>query len=147
MKKFTFILALTLLFVCAGCKPCPCQEISRKLVTVADASITIKTINENNFDDEVLKANGFVLVDFSAVWCPACKAIAPIFEELALELQGKVSFFRVDVNESPKLAQKCGIQYIPMLILIKDGKPLAASVGMKSKAELLTWLNQYLTAR
>ena len=144
MKSFSFLLAalsLSLIFICSGCKPCLCQEISKNLVVLTDTS-NVKQVNENNFNEEVFQAKGFVLLEFSATWCPACKAISPILEEVANEFQGKLKVVRVDVNESSTLSTKCGVKFIPMLVILKDGKTVAVSIGMTTKTDLTAWLNQ-----
>jgi thioredoxin 1 len=94
------------------------------------------TIQDTNFNEVVLQAKIPVLVDFWAPWCGPCRMVAPVVEELAEEYQGKVNFGKVNVDESPKITSQYGIMSIPTLILFKDGKPIANTVGFRPKGEL-----------
>lgn len=102
------------------------------------ASENIKVFNDLNFDDEVLKADGSVLVDFTAAWCGPCKRLAPIVEELADELQGKVTVGKLDVDEAQLTAQKYGIRSVPTLMVFRGGESVGQHVGLATKAKLLT---------
>jgi thioredoxin 1 len=93
-------------------------------------------IEEAKFDEAVLKSKMPVLVDFWAPWCGPCRMVAPIVEELAGEYDGKVNFFKVNVDNNQKVAGKYGVMSIPTLILFKDGKPVSNLVGFRPKAEL-----------
>ena len=93
-------------------------------------------IQENDFDAVVLQSKTPVLVDFWAEWCGPCRMVAPLVEELAEEYNGKVTFAKVDVDQSPQVAGKYGIMSIPTLIIFKNGKPLSNIVGLRSKADL-----------
>lgn len=95
----------------------------------------IKEINENEFENVVLKSKDKVLVDFYANWCGPCKMLRPILEELANE-RSDSTIVSVDVDNAEDLASKYGIISIPCLIMFKDGKEIARSVGLKSKSEL-----------
>jgi thioredoxin 1 len=94
----------------------------------------IKEIEEKDFDLEVLKEDGKVLVDFYANWCGPCKMIRPILEELA-SLKG-TKFVSINVDECDELTEKYGIISIPCLIIFEKGKEINRSIGLKSKAEL-----------
>lgn len=93
-------------------------------------------LTSQNFEEEVLKSEKPVLVDFWATWCGPCKMIAPIFEELAEEYKNEVKFGKVNVDEQQSLAVKYGVTSIPTLILFKNGEIIKTSVGFCSKSEL-----------
>lgn len=93
-------------------------------------------LTSENFEDEVLKSEKPVLVDFWASWCGPCKMIAPIFEELAEEYKDKLKFGKVNVDEQASLAAKFRVTSIPTLILFKNGEITKTSVGFCSKSEL-----------
>ncbi len=93
-------------------------------------------IKETAFDEAVLQAKTPVLVDFWAPWCAPCRMVAPVVDELAEEYDGKVSFGKVNVDESPRIASQYGIMSIPSLILFKDGKPVSNIVGFRPRDEL-----------
>jgi len=91
--------------------------------------------NDTNFQALVTE-NKKVVVDFWATWCGPCRMLAPIIEEIANENQGSLKVGKVDVDEQSELAMKFGIMSIPTLILFKDGKPVAQSLGYKPKAQI-----------
>ena len=93
-------------------------------------------IENGNFDEVVLQAKIPVLVDFWAPWCGPCRMVAPVVDELAKEYEGRVSFGKINVDESPNIASKFGIMSIPTLIIFKDGKPVSNIVGFRPKDEL-----------
>jgi thioredoxin 1 len=104
------------------------------------SSSHIVSVNESNFDDEVLKAPAAVLVDFWAEWCGPCKMIAPILDEIANEKAGAVKVAKVNVDESQGLSSKFGIRAIPTLLFFKDGAVREQIVGMTSKQDLIAKL-------
>jgi thioredoxin 1 len=101
------------------------------------ASDKVKVFNDLNFEDEVLKAEGPVMVDFTATWCAPCKRLAPIVEELDTELDGKVTVGKLDVDEAPMTAQKYGVRSVPTILLFKNGEQAAQHIGLATKAKLL----------
>jgi len=101
-------------------------------------------INNQNFENEVAKAQTPVLVDFWAEWCGPCKMISPIVDEVAGEFEGKLKVGKVNVDENQELASKFSVMSIPTLILFKDGKPVDQIVGAVSKDTLVGKLNQNL---
>ena len=98
-------------------------------------------LSNQNFEEEVLKSNLPVLVDFYATWCGPCKMIAPVISKIAEEYNGKVKVGKVNVDEENELAIKYQIQNIPTLILFKDGKPINSLIGLNSKSEIENMIN------
>ena len=98
-------------------------------------------LNSKNFEEEVLKAEGKVLVDFYATWCGPCKMIAPVISQIAEEYEGKIKVGKVNVDEENELAIKYQIQNIPTLILFKDGKPVKSLIGLNSKSDIENMIN------
>ncbi|MFL0198556.1 thioredoxin [Clostridium sp. WILCCON 0269] len=102
-----------------------------------------KVINSSEFQKNVLNSNETILVDFFAEWCSPCKMVAPILEELGMELEGKAKIFKVDVDKSSELAQKYEIAGVPTLMIFKDGKAVDKIVGFQPKETLKSILKQY----
>ena len=103
----------------------------------------ITTLNEQTFNDAISAADVPVLVDFWAPWCGPCKAIAPILEELAGELDGKVQISKVNVDENGTVAAKYNIRAIPTLLLFRGGELIDQFVGMVGKDDLKTKLQAH----
>ena len=100
------------------------------------ASDKVRVFTDSNFGQEVLNADLPVLVDFTASWCGPCKALAPIIDQLAEELDGKVSVGKVDVDNSPATAGRFGVRGVPMLMVFKKGERVAQHVGLTTKAKI-----------
>lgn len=98
------------------------------------------TLTEVNFENEVLKSDKPVLVDFWASWCGPCRMLSPVISELAEEYEGRVKVGKVNVDEQQELAMKYRVASIPTVILFKDGQPVQTSVGVRPKAQLETML-------
>ena len=98
------------------------------------------TITKENFEQEVLKSDIPVLVDFWAVWCGPCQMVAPVLAEIAEENEGKLKVGKVNVDEQPKLAQQFGIMSIPTMIVFKGGEATAKTVGLQPKEDILKLL-------
>jgi thioredoxin 1 len=94
------------------------------------------TVNDLNFDSEVLSSDIPVLVDFSATWCQPCRAIAPLVNQLAGEYEGRVKVTTIDIDESPATAQKFQIRGVPTLLMFKGGKMVGQQVGAVPKARI-----------
>lgn len=98
-------------------------------------------LTKENFDNEVLNSDMPVIVDFWASWCGPCKMLAPVIEELAKDLEGRVKVGKVNVDEQNELAAKYQIMSIPTVLLFKNGAVAATSVGVRPKEQLLEALN------
>jgi len=101
----------------------------------------IVTLSDASFEDDVVNAEGPILVDFWAEWCGPCKMIAPILTEIATEYAGKVTIGKLNIDENSATAPKFGIRGIPTLLLFKDGKVAATKVGALSKTQLVEFLD------
>ena len=100
------------------------------------ASANVLELTNDNFEQQVLKSEVPVLVDFWAEWCMPCKMIAPTIEELAKEYAGKVRFGKVDTDSNREISMQFGISAIPTLILFKGGQMAKKFVGLQQKADL-----------
>ena len=98
-------------------------------------------LTDDSFEDEVVKAEGPVLVDYWADWCGPCKMIAPILDEIAEEYKGKVKIAKLNIDENPGTPPKYGIRGIPTLMLFKDGNVEATKVGAVSKSQLTAFID------
>lgn len=101
-------------------------------------------LNETNWESEAANSTVPVLVDFWAEWCGPCKMIAPVLEELAGELAGKIKIGKVNVDENQALAEKFHIRSIPTLLVLKNGTVQEQIVGAMRKDDLKAKLSQYL---
>lgn len=106
--------------------------------------MTTTRTSDENFDDDVLKADGPVLVDFWAEWCGPCKTIAPALEEIATEMSGRVTVAKMNIDENPMTPQKYGVRGIPTLMLFKDGAVAATKVGALPKSQLAEWVESVI---
>ncbi len=99
-------------------------------------------VNDTNFDAEVLGASEPVLVDFWAEWCPPCKAMDPLLDDLSRELAGKVKIVKLDVDANPGITARFNVRSMPTLIVFKDGEPVDYKVGAgQSRVQLIKWLD------
>ena len=102
-------------------------------------------VTDSNFEDEVLKSDLPVLVDFWAVWCAPCRMIAPIVEELADEKEGVLKVAKMDVDNNPNVPMKYGIRSIPTLLVFKGGEVVDQVVGAVPKALLESKLEKHVS--
>lgn len=103
----------------------------------------VAKIAEANFHSEVEQSPQPVVVDFFATWCGPCRLIAPVLDELSVTYEGKIKFVKVDIDESPGVAEKYAITGVPTLLVIKDGQEADRKVGAHSKPSLEAWVKGY----
>ena len=101
-------------------------------------------VDDGNWDAEVLGADKPVLVDFWAEWCPPCKAMDPILDQLSVELADKVKIVKLDVDSNPSTVVRYNVRAMPTLIVFKNGEPVDFKVGAgQSRAQLTKWLDSF----
>ncbi len=110
-------------------------------------SDNIINVTDASFEEDVLKAEGVVLVDYWAEWCGPCKMIAPILEEIASDYAGRLKICKLNIDENSDTPPKFGIRGIPTLMLFKGGNVEATKVGALSKSQLTEFLNSNLSAK
>ena len=98
-------------------------------------------VNNENFDDVVLKSEKPVLVDFNADWCGPCKMLKPMLEEIAA-YDNKHKFVSINIDNEAELAEKYEVSSIPCLVVFKDGKEITRSIGLKTKDEIQEMLGE-----
>ena len=103
-----------------------------------------KAVTDASFAADVLQSDKPVLVDFWADWCGPCKMIGPSLEELSNEMGDQVSIVKMDITENTDVPGKMGVQSIPLMVLFKDGKPVAQKLGAAPKSQLKGWLESVL---
>ena len=101
--------------------------------------MSVLLVNKNNFQKEVLESDSPVLIDFWASWCGPCKAISPIIDEIS-EKHPEIKVCKINIDEEQELATQFDIMSVPTLLVIKDGKVINQSVGLKSKNQIFKML-------
>ena len=106
--------------------------------------MTMTHVSDDKFDDDVLKSEQPVLVDFWAEWCGPCKQIAPALEEIAEEMSDKLIVAKVNIDDNPGTPTKYGVRGIPTLMLFKNGQVAGTKVGALPKSKLVEWVESLL---
>ena len=104
--------------------------------------MSIVSLTDDSFEQDVIKSSVPVLVDYWAEWCGPCKSIAPILKEIAEEYEGKLIVAKLNIDDNTDTAPKYGIRGIPTLMLFKDGEVEATKVGALNKSQLTAFLDQ-----
>ena len=108
------------------------------------ASEKVVTLSEDNFEQEVLKSDTPVLVDFWAQWCGPCRMVAPVLDQIATEMEGKVRVAKLDVDSNQKIAYQFQVSSIPTFILFKDGQMADRMMGAMPKSAFESFINRNL---
>ena len=109
------------------------------------AGKNVQHATDVNWDNEVLKSDVPVLIDFTATWCGPCRQIAPLVDQLADEYVGKVKVMKLDIDENPETARRYGIRGVPTLYVFKGGQIVAQQVGAVPKAMIASLINKALS--
>ena len=102
-------------------------------------------INDNSFEQEVLKSESLTLVDFWAEWCGPCKMIGPALEEISEEMKNEIRITKLNIDENPSTPQQYGVRGIPTLLLFKNGEVVAEKIGALSKTKLTEWISENIS--
>jgi thioredoxin 1 len=108
------------------------------------ASDKVVQITDHNFDEQVIKGKGLILVDFWAEWCGPCRMVAPILDELAEEYEGQVTIAKLNVDENRQSSTRFNIRSIPALLFFKDGAQVEQIIGAASKSTIKAKVQQHL---
>ena len=106
--------------------------------------MTTTKATDGTFEQEVLKSETPVLVDFWAEWCGPCRMIGPALEDISGEMQGKLKVVKVNIDENPMAPTKYGVRSIPTLLMFKNGQVAAIKIGAEPKQRLVSWINSVL---
>jgi thioredoxin 1 len=106
----------------------------------------VKTVDDATFDSEVLASDGPVLVEFGAAWCPPCRMLAPVLDDIATERSSTLRVLTVDVDANPVTQGRYGVMSLPTLLLFVEGKPVRQVIGFTSKGRLLAWVDEVLVS-
>ena len=101
-------------------------------------------VSDDSFEADVLKASQPVVVDFWAPWCGPCKQIAPILDEIAEEMDGKVTIAKINIDDNPNTPGRYGVRGIPTMMLFNDGNVQGTKVGAANKSKLVEFINEHI---
>ncbi len=104
--------------------------------------MAVKNLNQNEFENHVLKDDKLVLVDFFATWCMPCKMLGPVLEGVSGKVEDYAKIVKIDVDENTDLARKYGVMSIPTMILIKDGKEIDRLMGFRQEQQIIEVLEK-----
>ena len=103
-----------------------------------------KIIKTSEFRSEVEEKQGVVVVDFFATWCGPCKMLAPVFQEVANEFEGKADFYKIDIDVSLDIARQFSVSTVPTVIIFRNGEPIERLVGFMPKENLASKIKEYI---
>jgi thioredoxin 1 len=103
----------------------------------------LKHLNENEFENNVVKNNGVVLVDFFATWCPPCKMLGPVLEEIS-NSRAPFDIVKVNIDENSNLSSKYEIEVVPTMLVFKNGKVVDKAVGYMDKSRIIDMVNKHI---
>lgn len=104
--------------------------------------MALKDVSDATFDQDVLKSDKPVIVDFWAEWCGPCRQIAPALAEISEEMDGKVTIAKVNIDDSPNTPGQYGVRGIPTLMMFKGGELVASKTGALPKGRIIDWINE-----
>jgi len=104
----------------------------------------IAAVNDEEFEANVLKATGPVLVDFWAEWCGPCKMITPVLEEVATEMGEEITIVKINIDDNPVTPSELGVRGIPTLMIFRNGEVASTKVGALSKGQMVQWIRESL---
>jgi len=103
-----------------------------------------QVINSEEFNNLVEHVEGIAVVDFFATWCGPCKMLAPVFQEVGNELEGKAKFYKIDIDESLDIARQFNVSTVPTIIIFRNGEPVERLVGFMPKENLAAKIREYM---